>query len=268
MINTTNIHRNDSHKIHHLFFTRFNIQYEVGDTIGICPSWLDERLRLFETYCLPSIQNQTCTNFIWIIIGDSRTSIEYKKRIESYKSILPQICVVWTPYQNDGYHSLYRKLGQEFASGYDTLITTRLDSDDALPINYAETIQRIAQDGFEGIISFPVGKQTFIKDNKSYKIRYVQNHSTSYIEKCSFETVMIFDHTQVKMDQIQIIETEEPMWEEIVHGGNMLNDYVPKYHYYIHGFSDWTDLSKRWIRFHWKRLMRLLDSFFVSLHKS
>ena len=268
MITTMNTHRNDSLQIRHLIFTRFNIQYEEGDTIGICPSWLDERLRLFEAYCLPPIQHQTCTNFIWLIIGDSRTPIEYKTRIESYKTILPQIRVIWTPYQKDCYHNFYRNLGQEFASGYDILISTRLDSDDATPANYVEVVQKIAQEGLEGIISFPVGKQTFVNTNKSYKVRYVQNHSTSRIEKSGFETIMVYDHTQVTIDQEHLFETKEPMWEEIVHGGNMLNDYVPKYHYYINGFSDFWDLSRRWVRFQWKRLKRFLDTFFVSVHKS
>lgn len=255
-------------QISHLIFTRFNIQYEEKDNTGIQPEWLEERLRLFEQYCLPSIIRQSCKDFTWILLGDIRTTKEYKKRINNYALQVPQIRTYWIGYQNDGYHAVYKMIGQEFAKNKDVFISTRLDNDDIFSPNYIEYVQNLANKGIEGIISFPIGRQTFIKDNKSYKIRFVQNHSTSRIEKSGFETIMIFDHTQVTMDQIHLFETEEPMWEEIVHGGNMLNDYVPKYHYYIHGFSDWTDLSKRWMYFQWKRLMRLLDSFFVSLHKS
>ncbi len=253
--------------VSHLLFTRFNIQYEPGDTIGIQPDWLEDRLRLFERYCLPSIASQSCQDFVWIILCDSRTPESYQARIEAYSSRMPQIRVYRTPYQSDGYHSLYRQIGREYAEGNDVLISTRLDSDDALLSGYVAAVRQFALEGTEGIVSFPVGRQTFVRDGRSYKIRYGQNHSTSRVETSGFETIMIYDHTQVDVKEMYVCETAEPMWEEIVHGGNMLNDYVPKYHYYITGLSDVWDLSKRWMRFQGKRLMRVLNAFFVCLDK-
>lgn len=246
--------------ISHLLFTRFNIQYEPEDSIGIRPEWLEERLRLFEEYTLPSIRSQSCPDFTWIILGDSRTPEEYRRRIESYSSLMPQIRVYWTSYQNDGYHSLYRRIGRDFGEGK-IFISTRLDSDDALPSGYVAAVQQIAKEGVEGIVSFPVGRQTFVREGKSYKIRYVLNHSTSRIETSGFETIMVYDHTQVDVKTMHVYETEEPMWEEIVHGGNMLNDYVPKYHYYINSLSDGWDLLKRRVRFQFKRLSRVCKAF-------
>ena len=255
-------------QISHLIFTRFNIQYEIGDTIGLQPEWLDERLRLFEQYCLPSIQAQTCQDFIWILLGDIRTPKGYKERIEKYALQMPKIQTYWVGYQNDGYHAVYRQIGQEYAKGKDILISTRLDNDDAFPNNYIECVQKLANDGSEGIISFPIGRQTFIKDKKSYKIRFVQNHSTSRIERSDFETIMVFDHTKVAVDALRIIETKEPMWEEIVHESNMLNDYMPKYHYYIHNGADAIDLTKRWVCFQARRLMRNMQTLFVRPDKA
>ena len=255
-------------QLSHLIFTRFNIQYEIGDTIGIQPEWLDERLRLFEQYCMPSMQAQTCQDFTWILIGDIRTPDSYKARIEAYAAQLPQIRVYWTPYRDDGYHAFYKQIGREWAKGKDLLISTRLDNDDAFAKNYVASVQQSAKEGVEGIISFPVGRQTFIKDHKSYRIRYALNHSTSRIERSDFETVMVFDHTQVAAGTLHIVETGQPMWEEIVHGGNMLNDYVPKYHYYIRNGADAIDLSKRWIRFQAGRLMRRMKVLFVRSDKA
>lgn len=254
-------------RISHLIITRFNIQYEAGDTIGIQSDWLDERLRLFAQYCVPSMQKQTCQDFVWILTGDIRTPDHYKTRIESFRLQVPQIKVYWLPFARDAYHGFYRQIGQEFANGKDVLISTRLDSDDAFPENYVEAVQKMAQEGIEGIVSFPVGRQTFIQDHRSYLVRYVQNHSTSRIEQSGFETIMVFDHTQVSPDSFRIVETAEPMWEEIVHGGNMLNDYVPKYHYYIRNIPDAWDISKRWIRFQWNRLVRFWKTRIVLAHK-
>ena len=78
---------------------------------------------------------------------------------------------------------------------------------------------------------------------------------------------MVFDHTQVEMAQLHVFETEEPMWEEIVHGGNVCNDYVPKYHYYIRNASDVLDLTARWIRFQARRVKRLMKAVFVRSDK-
>ena len=254
-------------QICHLIFTRFNIQYEADDIIGIQPEWLDERLRLFEQYCVPSMQRQTCPDYVWILTGDVRTSNEYKAKIEHFCLQVPQLRVYWLPFAQDAYHGFYRQIGQEFAKGKDVLISTRLDSDDAFPENYVETVQKIAQDGVEGIISFPVGRQTFVRDHKSYRIRYVQNHSTSRIERSGFETIMVFDHTQLTNQDVCVVETEQPMWEEIVHGGNIINDYMPQYKYYITGFSDVWDLSRRWVRFQAHRLTGFLKRHLIFADK-
>ena len=36
---------------------------------------------LFEQYCLPSIANQTCKEFEWIVLFDSKTPDIFKERI-------------------------------------------------------------------------------------------------------------------------------------------------------------------------------------------
>lgn len=254
-------------QICHLIITRFNIRYEKGSTLAIQPNWLDERLRLFEQFCLPSIQRQTCPDFTWLLLGDTDTPDNYKIRIENYALQLPQLKVYWLPFADDAYHAFYRQIGHTFAQGKDILISTRLDSDDALSANYVETIQQAAQEGKEGIVSFPEGRQTFVQDNKSYRVRYVPNHFTSRIERSVFETIMVFDHTQIAPNDMHVIRTDKPMWEEIVHGGNVLNDYVPKYQYYITGFADAWDLSRRWIRFQTKRLTGFWKSHFILAHK-
>ena len=248
--------------ISHIIFTRFNLQYEPNEIIGIQPKWLEDRLSLFEQYCLPSIQKQTCQDFVWIFLGDIRTPEEYKTRINNYHSIFPQIRTYWIVYQNDAYHSFYKQLGQEFAKETDVFISTRLDNDDALACDYIERVQDIAKKGGTGIVSFPIGRQTFTRDNKSYKILYKQNHFTSRIETSKYETIMVFDHTQIPMSSLQIIETEEPMWEEIVHGNNIANSFQPHYHYFTKSISDLLDLSHRWIIFQKNHLIQFTKTLF------
>lgn len=244
----------------HLLLTRFNVQYKTGDTRGISPEWLEERFRLFERYCLPSIQKQTCTDFAWIIVGDIRTPDTYKAKLEAYQRILPQIKVLWWPFNvsDDDYHVPFQQLGISFAKNCDVLITSRIDNDDAIPADYMEQVQQIAKSGGEGFISFPIGLQTFAKNNKSYIVRYEQNHFLSRIEKSGFYTVMAYDHSQINKRQLRLIETENPMWEEVVHGGNIHNDFEPKYRYIIRKWSDVPELACLWVVFVVKHLFRKL----------
>jgi hypothetical protein len=55
----------------HFVLTRFNVRmpiYQHPDE-----SWLPERVRLFEQYCLPSFEAQTNTNFTWLIFADAQS---------------------------------------------------------------------------------------------------------------------------------------------------------------------------------------------------
>ena len=52
----------------HIILTRFNLQYDLLSDIHIQDNWLEERFRLFEQYCFPSIIAQTNQQFDWVIL--------------------------------------------------------------------------------------------------------------------------------------------------------------------------------------------------------
>ena len=246
----------------HLLLTRFNLQYEEKDTIGIQQDWLEKRCALFETYCLPSIQKQTCQNFIWILVVDERTPEPYMSRILAYKNRMSQLSVISVPYYPDT-EVLFHEIGTKYGKNGTILITSRVDNDDCLAENYIMEVQKLAREGKRGVLSFPEGKQTFIQDNISYRIRFVDNHFLSRIETQDFYTVLGFNHRDAGLYGVQSISTDQPMWEEIVHSSNLINDYMPIYHYYIRSWQDLMDISKRWCRFQFNRLRRLLKRLFV-----
>ena len=70
----------------HIIITRFNLDFE-DDPQARClqPEWLEKRFDLFETYCLPSVLQQTCQNFTWVILSSDATPAQYKKRLLSYQ---------------------------------------------------------------------------------------------------------------------------------------------------------------------------------------
>lgn len=106
--------------------------------------WLDHRFSLFEKYCLPSVRNQTCQAFIWIVLFDSKTPEMYKKRIDEYKKTCPQMISVFVEPQNGRYFAeIFRR---EIVKRLDAkrVVSTYLDNDDALHMGFVEELQQRA----------------------------------------------------------------------------------------------------------------------------
>lgn len=67
--------------IYHYLLTRFNLALWIEDKNGAAidrEEWLKRRMALFETFCLPSVKNQSCQNFSWILLVDANTPAVYR----------------------------------------------------------------------------------------------------------------------------------------------------------------------------------------------
>ena len=124
-------------------------QHYFRTSFNALPSWLvsfpDEtwhrhRFKMFDKYCYPSIRGQSNQNFKWIVVFSVKTPKVYKKKIEKYaeyKNFIP----IYIP--EDKHPDV---IPQEIIPKYlrnDTsyIITTRIESDDALCRDYVEMIQ-------------------------------------------------------------------------------------------------------------------------------
>ncbi|MBP5642233.1 MAG: hypothetical protein J6W92_04135 [Paludibacteraceae bacterium] len=243
----------------HLIITRFNIQYEPDSHIGITEQWLSQRLPLFEQYCLTSVQAQTKSDFTWILLCDSNTPDKYKKQLDKYEQIVPQIKIIYSSWVED-VNKLYQQIGTSYVREGEKLLTTRLDNDDRIEPTYVERVQTIAKDMHQGIISFPLGRQTFVSANRSFRMRVTANHFTTRVEDSGYYTILGFDHTKLNesIGSVNVIETDEPMWEEFVHGKNIANGYYPNQRYTISSATDALFIFCKWLDFQWRRIIRLV----------
>lgn len=99
--------------LRHFILTRFNLllwqQDKEGQKVRTI-KWLEHRFLLFEKYCLPSIKNQTCQDFEWIVLFDSTTPERFKERIISYQKDCPQFLPVYVEPENGRYFAeIFRK---------------------------------------------------------------------------------------------------------------------------------------------------------------
>jgi hypothetical protein len=69
----------------HFLITRFNVRLGGSLNRGMSrPNWLDQRIGLFELFCLPSVQAQTRRDYTWLIYFDADTRQPYRDIFESY----------------------------------------------------------------------------------------------------------------------------------------------------------------------------------------
>lgn len=221
-------------EIQHFFLTRFNILLWQKDKEGQkvrTTKWLDHRFSLFEKYCLPSIQHQTCQEFDWIVLFDSTTPERYKTKIEEYQKECPQLVPVFVePPKGQYFAEIFR---EEIAKRLNAnrVISTYLDNDDALNVRYVEDLRKRVSGSTDGtFFYYDNGYQYFTEDNFLLQINYPRNHFVSVVEDGNPATVKgIFGYgrhyyiDEIKGVMIEHVKTE-PMWCEVVHEKNMIND--------------------------------------------
>lgn len=221
-------------ELQHFFLTRFNIliwrQDKEGQNVRTT-KWLEHRFSIFERYCLPSIKNQTCKDFEWIVLFDSHTPDVFKEKIAAYQNECSQLIPVFVePAKGRYFAEIFREeIVRRLAA--DRVITTYLDNDDALSIRFVEDIQKRAVSVSYGtFINYDDGYQYYADDKFLLRVNYPTNHFVSVVEKGDSATLKgVFgygSHAAIKKIPGVNIECVKNlrMWCEVVHERNVMND--------------------------------------------
>jgi len=218
----------------HFILTRFNLLLWNKDKERQpvrTAAWLEHRFALFEHYCLPSIKNQTCQDFEWIVLFDSTTPERFKEKIKEFQVLCPQLLPVFVEPKNGRYFAeIFRKevVSRLYAN---RVITTYLDNDDALHVRFVEDIRQRVQELKDGtFIYYTLGYQFYTDYNYLLQVHYPRNHFASVVERGALETVKTIygygSHYYIcKQKDARIKKIENcPMWCEVIHERNMGND--------------------------------------------
>ncbi len=224
------------HNFNHFIITRFNLKSsqsnwktDKNNSVTLSDEWLEHRINLFKTYCLPSIISQTNKNFIWLIYFDSDTPEKYKKIIElllgTYKSfILPKYVSSYdkflTSYTQDILNLLHPE--KEF------VITTRIDNDDVLHKNYIDIVQKqFANQEFMTVNCIKIYHYNIVKPERLFINYTFSNQFISLIEKISNKNIT---GCYARGDRFwnkkgEIIQIGNDVYcMELIHDKNLLND--------------------------------------------
>jgi hypothetical protein len=207
--------------ISHILMNRFNVRSSPGDsTKGLSIVWLDERLALFEKYCLPSITGQTTRPDVWLILFDAETPPEIKKVMEKWQRQFHFIVPVYLDCFNQA-------VAVGLVNGYkahdaDWLMTTRLDNDDALHPLFFEQLRQNVKEGYREFLNIPHG--LIAANGKFYRKSDWSSPFITFSESASNpETVWIDQHHLLaRHASIRQLALRDG-WIQIVHGRNLAN---------------------------------------------
>lgn len=206
----------------HLLLTRFNVAVGYGDaTVRLQDQWLEDRFRLFEEYCLPSVAGQTGVTFEWIVFCDSGSPTWMRTRMKRLSAMVS--CVYIEGRLSDEVIAKNVAGTGKVTAPY--LITTRLDSDDALARDHLATVQRVFRGQEREFVEFPVGLQSY--RGHLYNVFYRGNPFLSLIEKVDpsgvFSTVHCVEHTLVRRAGTVRSILRPPLWLQVLHSSNVGN---------------------------------------------
>ena len=215
-------------KFEHFFLTKFNVRSFPDKKPGCDPAWLENRFKLFDRFCFPSVQNQSNQNFKWLVFFDVETPDLFKQKITDYANQWSNFVPVYLdcPLPYGEFPADVRDVVRHLIpADCEYLITTWLDNDDAIHKDYVQLIQsNFSQQDLE-TINFIFGYQ--FANSKLYLDFEFANHFISLIEKYNPETF----HTCLCKSHKELYEIChsakkifcKPVWLEVVHGSNYMN---------------------------------------------
>ena len=156
---------NSDLKIIHFIITRFMVEL-IGIPVDIpyknifSKEYILSGFRVLKEYLIPSLENQSCKQFIWILMIGEKINKTYVESLFNFKNSFETKFI----YQNSLKNYLRNK-----TKGYDILITTRIDYDDRIYYDAVNDIRKAINIHRPMIIyGYNRGAQYYENENKYY----------------------------------------------------------------------------------------------------
>lgn len=217
----------------HVVGTRFNVKHPDWDP-ELPPGWMENRIDLFNRYCLPSMRRQLGSDFCWVIFFDRKRSAKYSNFLDKLAEIAwIEIAFVDCATEIDGY------LCRNFSKTDHPFLTSRLDNDDIVHPYFLREIQDTAIEYLSKIdtsstatknmtlaIDFP--QRLILDADRGDMFRNVARITTPFVSFLtagggSAKSVFAFSHPEVGNVASKVIKLPGLRTLTVVHGANILN---------------------------------------------
>lgn len=213
-------------RVQHLLETRFSVRLRLRK--GPLPrAWLEERIALLRRFCLPSIAAQTVADFTWLLLCDESTDPEALAVLRSCEREVPTLAVELTSADRTPRDVVRSRVRADA----DVLITTWLDSDDAVADTFVESIQAYAAPFAASahgtfVVNFPRGYRLDTQAGRLYEEYMINSPFASLFERPRagpVETVLERSHVMLPHAHLTQQDESRHAWLIAVHGGNLIN---------------------------------------------
>lgn len=207
--------------VDHVLLTRFNLPTAGRESqVRAQAGWLRDRVELFERFCLPSVRAQTSENFHWIVYFDPESPswlLEMIPRLAGDGGFVPIFR------ESVNHAELLADLTKVVGTPRNRLVTTNLDNDDGLAMDFSERLQMEA--------SIPTGRTAIyfsrgliLNGKNLYSRNDRRNAFCSVVESWDEPVTCWADWHNLLGKSMPVREIAgSPAWLQIVHGGNVSN---------------------------------------------
>jgi hypothetical protein len=214
-------------RLQHFLITRFNLRLQgvARDKRGgqvLTRDWLEERLEIFEHYCLPSVLNQTEQRFVWLLLLDEATDREVVKRVEGYRRLAENLEPVYLPPIGDA-GDLARPVRERLSPETEILVTSRLDNDDALHEDALAAVRRRVR-GRREFLNLRLGFVT--EGSRARVVSHKYGPFTSLVEPLGNGPLLtVYCTTHGRQRRVAPVRqiAQRPLWLRVVHARNVAN---------------------------------------------
>jgi len=215
----------------HYLITRFNLRADYWDVTKnneqlLTDEWMDNRMWLFEKFCFPSVVGQSNQNFEWVIYFDTNTKEVYKNRILNLVENHKNVKVFFVDAMPSFMPELLKYIAEQ-TKGIPYLITTRIDNDDSIHVDFINEVQKQFKQQDYRAIDFIKGYSLQIEPIYILgKKEQLFNPFISLIEKNENpKTAFYQDHRFWKRDKKVTQIGHKRLWLSIIHQRNKINKF-------------------------------------------
>lgn len=207
----------------HLVLTRFSVRFG-HDQPAPEEDWLTYRWAFFRDAAASSLAHQSVKNSRWLVFFDASTPNWLRAEIEVLRPGLSEPVFLDEPWS----YSVLQRAVEELIQA-PCLITTRLDSDDAVAVRFIEQIQADLGHQYGQYINLMHGVWVE-RSGQLFRFDYLENPFISCVEKRAEShpprtVFQSFQHgASRKHASIINVVTPDPMWMQVIHGSNLMNE--------------------------------------------
>lgn len=207
-------------RIDHLVLTRFNLPTPGPESlVRAQEGWLQNRVALFENHTISTMRAQTVRNFAWIIYLDAQSPQWLIDRLQPLAAE-----GLFTPIYRErvGWQDVIADARAAFDGAGDLLLTTNLDNDDAVAVDFIERLQDAARRHPGHAIYLRDG--LILQGDAVYLREDPENAFCSVSESWDAPVTAWRDWHNLLHDHLPVVSLSgPPAWLQIIHGQNVSN---------------------------------------------